>query len=55
MESPPTFIQEKREENQKDKEWSTIGEKGFGSRLLAREVLAPRMSVMKMTVFNRVC
>jgi len=39
----------------KVKEWSIVCEKGFGSHLHPGKVLAPHMSVMKMTAFNRVC
>ena len=38
----------------KYKEWPTIGEKGFESRLRTGKVLAPHASVMKTTTFNRV-
>jgi len=45
---------ENAEKTKNDKEWSTVWEKGFESRLLAEKVLAPRVSIMKTTVFNRV-
>ena len=44
----------KNVKKKKDKEWSRIGEKGFGNHLYTGKVLAHRVSVMKTTPFNRV-
>ena len=49
------LFKENVRKTKKDKEWSTIGEKRFGSHLRTGKVLAPHASIMKMIAFNRVC
>ena len=48
------FKENIKKKTKKDKEWSMVWKKGFGNRLLAGKVLAPRMPFMKMVAFNRV-